>query len=152
MGAEGVYIPRVRGFNMGVYRTREISQGRSPRLISQGRYSYVHNPRTRGRYLSHTMALSVISTVFSSCGTPLCCRVVPLLPCCHSRGGYPVSPVAHSSRRLWAHDSIPRGTPKGCHGDAHAPWYTQPKIIGLDSIPTAVRYRIEDNEELESST
>ena len=29
---------------------------------------------------------------------------------------------------------------------------TQPKIIGLDSIPTAVRYRIEDNEELESST
>ena len=30
--------------------------------------------------------------------------------------------------------------------------YTQPKIIGLDSIPTAVRYRIEDKEELESST
>ena len=29
---------------------------------------------------------------------------------------------------------------------------TQPKIIGLDSIPTAVRYRIEDREELESST
>ena len=29
---------------------------------------------------------------------------------------------------------------------------TQPKIIGLDSIPTAVRYRIEDKEELESST
>ena len=30
--------------------------------------------------------------------------------------------------------------------------YTQPKIIGLDSISTAVGYRIEDNEELESST
>ena len=30
--------------------------------------------------------------------------------------------------------------------------FTQPKIIGLDSIPTAVRYRIEDKEELESST
>ena len=29
---------------------------------------------------------------------------------------------------------------------------TQPKIIGLDSMPTAVRYRIEDKEELESST
>ena len=29
---------------------------------------------------------------------------------------------------------------------------TRPKIIGLDSIPTAVGYRIEDKEELESST
>ena len=29
---------------------------------------------------------------------------------------------------------------------------TQLKIIGLDSIPTALRYRIEDKEELESST
>ena len=30
--------------------------------------------------------------------------------------------------------------------------YTQPKIIGLDSTPYAVRYGIEDEEELESST
>ena len=29
---------------------------------------------------------------------------------------------------------------------------TQLTIIGLDSIPTALRYRIEDKEELESST
>ena len=39
-----------------------------------------------------------------------------------------------------------------CHGNDDEAWSTQPKIIGLDSIPTAVRYRIEDKEELESST
>ena len=48
--------------------------------------------RTRGRYLSHTTALSVISrytTVFSCCGTPLSFSVISLLPRCHSRG-YPI--------------------------------------------------------------
>ena len=70
---------------------------------------YIHNPRMRGRY----------TTVFSCCGTPLSCSIVP---CCHSSGRLTrISPIANSSGRLWAH--IPHGTSKGCHGDAHALWY-----------------------------
>ena len=82
---------------------------------------YIHNPRTCSRYLSYSTALSVISrytTVFSCYGTPLSCSIIPLLPCCHSSGRlFCISPVTHSSRRLWAY--IPHGTSKGCHGDAY---------------------------------
>ena len=43
------------------------------------------------------------TTIFSCCGTPLSCSVIPLLPCCHSSWTLScVSLLAHSSGRLWA--------------------------------------------------
>ena len=112
------YLPCVWGLHTAL---QEISQGRSPRLISLG----LHNPHMRSRYLSYTTVLSVVSqytTVFSCCGKPLSCNVIPLLPRCHSSRRLSCkSPIAHSSRRLWAH--IPRSTLKDCHSDVHTLWY-----------------------------
>ena len=61
----------------------------------------------------------------------------------HSSGGPTVYCIAVENSLIWL------------YRDTHVDYFslvTQPKIIGLNSIPTAVRYRIKEKEELESST